>query len=379
MSSLDLFGGIQGHLTQIETVMLGSYYTPKHIVDLTHNIIQKNIPNYQNITALDSSAGYGNFLKQNFFKRQIAGDVDKVALSILQNNIQADVFERNALQNISRTNYNIAANEKLLIIGNPPYNDTTSHAKKTIKQNNETHSIDEDIKARDIGSSFLMSYNKLEADYVCVLHPLSFLIKKANFTSLKTFVRNYKLIDGLVFSSQEFNKTSIKSQFPIIIALYKRDSDGMNFDFIKKYKFQTINEKEFAVNDFDYIENYISKYPNKIESSIMFWTMRDINALKRNQTFIQKKCSNAIYVPENQFHYYCYVDTLKEYVKHIPYYLGNLSIPINNDYFTEIQNNFISASASKHSFLQKYCKVNNFYQVSIKEYFQNLFAKHYVY
>ena len=214
MSSLDLFGGIQGHITQIETVMLGSYYTPKHIVDLTHNIIQKNIPNYQNITALDSSAGYGNFLKQNFFKRQIAGDVDKVALSILQNNIQADVFERNALQNISRTNYNIAANEKLLIIGNPPYNDTTSHAKKTIKQNNETHSIDEDIKARDIGSSFLMSYNKLEADYVCVLHPLSFLIKKANFTSLKTFVRNYKLIDGLVFSSQEFNKTSIKSQFP---------------------------------------------------------------------------------------------------------------------------------------------------------------------
>ncbi len=380
MKTLDLFRENQEHLTDADTVMLGSYYTPKHIVELVYKVIQKNIPDYQNITALDSSAGYGNFLKSRIFKRQIASDIDEIALSILQKNATAEIHQINALQNVLRKNYNIADSEKLLIIGNPPYNDTTSYAKKNIKQENKAYSIDTDIKARDIGSSFLMSYNKLKADYVCVLHPLSFLIKKTNFASLRSFTANYKLIDAVVFSSKEFKKTSTASQFPIAIALYKRDDFGMDFEYIKKYKFQTIDDKVFAVNDFDYIENYISKYPNKDKGSdIMFWTMRDINALRRNQTFIKKDCANAIYVPQSQLHYYCYVDVLKDYIRHIPYYLGNLSIPIDNDNFIKLYHCFVAVSANRHSLLRQHCQLRDCYHVSIKDYFKNLFATHYVY
>jgi hypothetical protein len=65
----------------------------------------------------------------------------------------------------------------------------------------------------------------------------------------------------------------------------------MNYDYILNYNFKINNEKSFKLNEFDYIDNYISKYPNKFnnkidENSLLFWTMRDINALKRNRTFV---------------------------------------------------------------------------------------------
>lgn len=40
---------------------------------------------------------------------------------------------------------------------------------------------DEDLFDRDLGVSFLKSYNKLKADVICILHLLSYLIKKTNF------------------------------------------------------------------------------------------------------------------------------------------------------------------------------------------------------
>ena len=268
----------------------------------------------------------------------------------------------------------------MLIIGNPPYNDTTSHAKKEIKKDSELYEIDFDIKARDIGCSFLMSYNKLQADYVCVLHPLSYLIKKANFNLLKTFKDNYQLVDGLVFSSQEFNKTSKNSQFPIIIGLYKKNSVGMNFEYITKYKFRTIDGKEFSLNNFDYIENYISKYPNKSNgSNILFWTMRDINALKRNKTFIKNSCANAVCVDMGSIAYYCYVDIFKKFTKHIPYYFGNLSIPIDNKNFTALKDDFTNYSLQNYDFLKQYSNGNKFSLANIEGYFKNLFSNHYVY
>lgn len=380
MKNVDLFYETQQHLTKNETVMLGSYYTPKHIIELAYNLIHKYIPNYKEYTALDSSAGYGNFLTNSIFQRQITGEIDNFALSVLQNNKAIETYKKNALHNVSRKNYNLNDNEKLLIIGNPPYNDTTSHAKKEIKKDSELYEIDFDIKARDVGCSFLMSYNKLQADYVCVLHPLSYLIKKANFNLLKTFKDNYQLIDGLVFSSQEFNKTSKNSQFPIIIGLYKKNSVGMNFEYITKYKFRTIDGKEFSLNNFDYIENYISKYPNKSNSSnILFWTMRDINALRRNKTFIKNSCANAVCVDRESLAYYCYVDIFKKFTKHIPYYFGNLSIPIDNKNFTALKDDFTNYSLQNYDFLKQHSSGNKFSLAKIEGYFQNLFSNHYVY
>jgi len=60
------------------------------------------------------------------------------------------------------------------------------------------------LSQRDLGISFLLSYNKLAADFVCVLHPLSYLIKKSNFEALWQFKDNYRLVDSVVISSGVF-------------------------------------------------------------------------------------------------------------------------------------------------------------------------------
>ena len=52
----------QQHLNYIDTVNLGSYYTPEIIVDLAYSILQKNITKIKDWTILDSSCGYGSFL-----------------------------------------------------------------------------------------------------------------------------------------------------------------------------------------------------------------------------------------------------------------------------------------------------------------------------
>ena len=98
--------------------------------------------------------------------------------------------------------------------------------------------------------SFLLSYDKLQTDFVCVLHPLSYLIKKANFALLSKFAENYKLIDGIIISSHEFSDTSRGMAFPILIALYKRDRDGMNYDYIQNYQFKIKDDGLFSFKRF---------------------------------------------------------------------------------------------------------------------------------
>jgi len=216
----------QKHLNHIDKVNLGSYYTPEVIVSLAYYILQKNISNIQDFTILDSSCGYGSFLaKKDIAKKLIGADIDKTAIDEAKKiNSKINFIYQNSLSNICRENFNIQKEEKVIAIGNPPYNDTTSIIRNSIKDTSLQNRIDSDIKTRDLGMSFLLSYNKLQADYVCVLHPLSYLIKKANFALLSKFSQNYKLIDGIIISSHEFSETSRGMAFPILIALYKKDN-----------------------------------------------------------------------------------------------------------------------------------------------------------
>ena len=55
----------QEHLNFNDTVNFGSYYTPKEFVDLVYKLISKNVQNWEKYTIIDSSCGYGNFLKEN--------------------------------------------------------------------------------------------------------------------------------------------------------------------------------------------------------------------------------------------------------------------------------------------------------------------------
>ncbi len=376
----------QTHLRYKDRINLGSYYTDLKHVDTAWDFINPYIDN--NFVILDSSCGYGNFLQKNVTCRKIGNDIDDIAISNANDNIKdSNLFNYNALECVSRKKYNIQENEKLCIIGNPPYNDRTSIIRKGIKQIN--FNIDENIKTRDLGVSFLRSYDKLNADVVCVLHPLSYLIKKTNFNMLNKFSKNYKLIKGQIISSGSFKQASKTVQFPIVIALYKKDEIGMNYDYIKNFDFQIEKNLFFKQNNYDYISNYIKKYPNKSaqvnEDSILFWTMRDINALKRNRTFIEKASSNTIVVDKEKLDYYIYVDVFKRYINHIPYYLGNCDVIINHDLFLKFKKYFILDSLFYQPKLRQYYAQFDFSQTHYKNlakekiqlYLKQLLGEHY--
>lgn len=372
----------QQHLNYVETINLGSYYTPEVIVDLVYSILQKNIPNIKNFTILDSSCGYGSFLTKNTAaKRLIGADIDQRAIAEANKKIDNVNFVcQNSLSNVCRKNLTIKNEENLIIIGNPPYNDTTSIIRNSIKDASIQNNIDQDIKTRDLGMSFLLSYDKLKADYICVLHPLSYLIKKANFALISKFSQNYKLIDGTIISSHEFSATSRGMAFPILIGLYKKDSDGMTYDYIQNYQFKVKDDGFFRLRDFDTIVNYVQKYPNKKflnkndKPVAKFWTLRDINALKRNRTFIDDDTYNTVYVLMEKLPYYCYIDVFKQYASKMPYFIGNCDVIIDNERFNEIRECFIDYSVHTNPILKnkfKFRKIPDA-KIKIENYFKEL-------
>lgn len=377
---------VQKHLDYKQQVDLGSFYTPKNIVDLTYHILQKNINNLSEFSILDSSCGYGSYLSVEMKVRRLIGaDIDKNALSQAKKAINsADLFDVDALRNVSRRNYQLADDEKLIVVGNPPYNDTTSMIRRSSKNKSIGLGVDQDLRTRDTGMSFLLSFDKLRADYICVLHPLSYLIKKANFSSLKNLVKNYRLIDGIVISSHEFSDTSKAMAFPILISLYERDDKGMEYGDIKNYIFQAKEGLKFRLGDFDTIANYISKYPNKKSITDMskviakFYTLRDINALKRNRTFVDNDMTNTVYVTEEKLPYYCYVDVFKKYADRLPYYFGNCDVIIDHDEFEKIKDSFVSESVRTNSVLKGKIKFRRVPDASLKieRYFNKLLGEH---
>ncbi len=372
----------QKHLNHIDAINLGSYYTPEIIVDLTYSILQKNIKTIKDFTILDSSCGYGSFLaKDGIAKRLIGADIDQIAISEAKKITNGvDFIYQNSLSNVCRKNLDIKNEEKLIIIGNPPYNDTSSIIRNSIKDVAVQNKIDFDIKTRDLGMSFLLSYDKIQADYVCVLHPLSYLIKKANFSLLSKFVQNYKLTDGIIISSHEFSDTSRGMAFPILVALYKRDIGGMKYDYIQNYQFRVKDDGIFRLKDFDTIVNYVQKYPNKNflnkndKPVAKFWTLRDINALKRNRTFIDSDTYNTVYVLMEKLPYYCYIDVFKQYADKMPYFIGNCDVIIDNKKFDEIKDCFISQSVHTNPILKNKFKFREIpdAKIKIENYFKEL-------
>ena len=219
----------QEHLEYKDRVNLGSYYTPPKIVELAWELIESYIDSQT--TIIDSACGYGDFLKNSGQSLTIGCDIDEAAIDIARKNTdKVKFFRTNSLYNVSRKKFGIPQQStKLIVVGNPPYNDKTSLIRQKIKR--VDFDVDRDIASRDLGISFLRSYNKLEADLVCILHPLSYLIKPTNFKQLKEFAANYKLVDGLLISSWEFPESAKHTPFPIILAFYRRDTMGMEYEF----------------------------------------------------------------------------------------------------------------------------------------------------
>ena len=392
----------QAHLAYESRVNLGSYYTPPEIVDIAWEMIAPYV-NSQT-TIIDSACGYGDFLKNCGQSITIGCDIDETAISVAQeNNDKVRFFQTNALCNVSREKFGIPQQSNLIVVGNPPYNDKTSLIRHSIKD--VDFDIDEDIASRDLGISFLRSYNKLEADLICVLHPLSYLIKPTNFRLLKEFTANYRLIEGLLISSWEFPESAKHTPFPIVLALYQRDTQGMEYSFIRSFRFRIDgkdNKKRaapikpqrgvmsiggFCLSDFDYITGYIDKYPKKkkrptYNDPLFFWTMRDINALKRNRTFVENYSANTIVIDKRKLDYYAYVDVFKRNLHRLPFYFGNCDVLIDDNLFRQYKPCFISDTVSHHPSLKKHFQINPIEQKQIESeldtYFKLLFGEHHV-
>lgn len=373
------------HLNFREKTNLGSFYTPSRLVGLAYDLFAR-VSGTADVV-LDSSCGYGAFFSVPFPQKNvrfIGADIDEIALNVAAENFSRVHFlHENALKNINREKYGIFSHERLVIVGNPPYNDVTSRVKNHIKRENPCE-MDSDVRTRDLGISFLLSFEKLSPEYVVVLHPLSYLIKQANFKLLEPFMRKYALREALVLNSREFSDTSKSNGFPIVIAVYERNTFGTTYADIVRRRFMTLEGVSFSISDYDYVCRYISKYPSRFQrntgmSRYKFFTMRDVNALKRSRTFISDDTANTIYIPPEKLELYCYVDIFKDYSQKLPYFLGNFDVMINREEFEKIKNDFLVLSIEKHpeifseEFLPVPKDVSNRAFRRVDFYFKNLF------
>ena len=318
-----------GHLSTLERVQLGSFYTPLPIVRRCHQLIKPYVSDCSIV--FDNAAGFGAFL-DGIDGSVRAAESDGQAFDVLcRHHARQDLFYGNALLGVRRQAYAIGDDDFLIMVGNPPYNDITSSYKKGQKGGHECDCV---LVDRDKGISFMRSYDLLKAHVVCVLHPLSYLIKEANFLRLKGFRQNYRLIRGELFSSSWFTKAS--SQFPIVLGLYERDPRGMDFDFIRSFSFSFLeNEKSWRLADYTTTDGYINKYPPRLHElkksplGLYYYSFRDINSLKRNASFMTSS-RNGIVVTVENFYRYAYLHCFKRLFKRDDMWLlGNLSPLVN--------------------------------------------------
>ncbi len=328
------------HLSREERVKLGSYYTPDELVAIVAQYIKPyKIMHGENMVIVDTTAGMGAFSTVFAGTDYRLADMDEFVAESLREKFDAQkIFLTNALVGVERKKFQIDPDSFLVVVGNPPYNDTTSEFRSGAKG---VVVSDSDLIDRDMGISFLKSYNKLDANVVCILHPLSYLIKKANFKRLSQFRENYSLRKSTLFPSSVFPGTG-KISFPISVSLYEKHDEGMSYEHITAFNFDVNNSAGiFNISKFTTSDGYINKYPPRsfqgVESSIgiYFYTFRDINSLKKNTTFLDRVIPNGIVVELDNFYQYAYLYYFKEFFNPINSWLyGNLS-PLVNIYAIE--------------------------------------------
>lgn len=370
------------HLTKEDIIKNGSIFTPNYIVEIAKKWLKDKVS--RNDFLIDFGVGYGAFISKFIENTSnlIATDIDEDSINLVKQLFpEIHVVLENSLMNISRHKYGINELDKLFIIGNPPYNDLTSQYKKGEKGSIE---MDEKVISRDLGISFMKMYSLLKPEYICILHPLSYLIKKTNFNSLKDFKNDYQLEKALIFSSNEFE--SIKksnAEFPVCLALYKRHVGfEMDFEYIQKFKFSILNSDEiFILEDFKQIDGWVDKYPKKDgkkPTDLQFYTIRDINALKRNRSFLVGDIANGIKVDLESLYKYAWLDYFKNnFQPKNSYLFGNLSplysIEVED---LEVKKELISYIYMNNKVVKEYIDSNNlipllFHYYSLKDFTVN--------
>jgi len=352
--------GLAEHLKKEDRIKLGSYYTPQILVKRVFDFIRPYLVRRykREIVILDSAGGCGAFMVENKCYEYRIADSDKEACLYLEHQFnKSNIFHTNSLLDVCRDKFKISANSFLVMVGNPPYNDTTSEFKNGEKGLNL---CDDDLFDRDLGVSFMKSYDKLKADIVCVLHPLSYLIKKTNFERLKSFKANYRLIKGEIFSSALFQGTGT-GKFPIIVALYERHSRGMDYNYIRQFQFDILGEtKKFVLSDYNTTDGYINKYPprkNDLKEpplGLFYYTFRDLNSLRKNTSFFTKPHPNGIVVTLENYYQYAYLFAFKTLFQPPDLWLyGNLSPLVDIEDLENNKSLYVAYALNNHKIFKE--------------------------
>ena len=329
---------------------LGKYYTPLSLVELIKNYVMPFLVSHPKAWVLDPAAGCGAFLAAFEDYHYLGRDIDDRAVLILREMgfHPEHVAVDNSLKGVSRKKYGIDEKDDLVIVGNPPYNDTSSFNKRYSTDKKAALDIeqDEDVKSRDLGLSFLRAYGKLEPDCIAVLHPLSYLIKKKNFDILakpysgmsKGFSQRYVLKKAFVFPSTVFGSDlANKTPFPVVAAFYEKGE--MDYEYIKKFPFrlsrvhgnEIIPDERFLVLEkITTIDGIIRKYPPKSgmtrvsDIGVYQYNIRDTNSLITSGALSETMDENKIPVQFEELWKYAYLNCYKRYFGK-DYIFGNLS------------------------------------------------------
>ena len=366
---------ISKHLPKHKRIQLGSYYTPEKLVNRVYYFIQPYLLDKQkDVVIFDSAGGSGAFLVNISSLDYRIADCDSQTCEFLKQRLDKNkVFNTNSLIGVNREKYLIPSTAFLIMVGNPPYNDTTSEFKSGKKGKNI---CDEDLFDRDLGVSFLKSYNKLKANIICILHPLSYLIKETNFKRLRDFKDSYNLIKGEIFSSSSFSGTGF-GKFPILIALYERNTEGMTFDYIRHFQFDVLDrEQKFILFSYNTTDGYIRKYPprkkdvKKSPIELYYYTFRDFNSLRKNASFMAKQHYNGIVVTLENFYKYSYLYALKTLFNPKDAWLyGNLSPLVDIEDLEQNKELYISYALKTNPVFKKiknpiYKEILDFYKIN---------------
>lgn len=333
------------HLPDTRKANLGKYYTPKEIVETVKNEISSEIRS--DTCIMDLACGCGAFLELFDDCHIIGRDIDAQAIEILDLFNFTNVAADNSLLNVGREKYGLSPSDDLIIIGNPPYNDTSSINKRySTKAKSKREPEDDDIHCRDIGRSFLEAYAKLAPRRMCVLHPLAFLTKRVNFQNLKYLQKNYRLVNSIIFKSTVFRDLYGGTPFPIVISTYQRDPDGMDYSYIRDFTFSIYGSpKKFKLSRIeqaghDHIHQTVTGFDLSHDSDIglYHYNFRDMNSLNkanfREEEYRAFHKDTMLVVNFQDLWKYCYVNCIKKFL--LPqlgedeyYILGNLNPIIN--------------------------------------------------
>ncbi len=306
-----------------QRIHLKQFSSSKEIIALVYKIIERNHLDF-NVIA-DASGEYKNFLKDP--KHFLYADINPI-LKTSPNQTFLDLkscCETIGLNDLKRGAV-CSKNKDLLLISNLPY-DQLKISKQTVETKNELVQV---VSKLDI--ECLNAYLKLDAKYLCVLHPLAYLIDENNFNQLQSFNDHYKLIDGEIVDSKCFPNFLNVATFPIVIALYQKNDCGMTYDDIRSFNFKINNSRYgFALNQFHFIEEIHNKDKDKsvTKKYLHFNGLSDMEHLSSRKGWLKHESYRSLRVKgEYNEQIFTYLNSLKFWFaknKKEFWFLGNLS------------------------------------------------------